>query len=171
MDSKQGAPLIVRASDQDHCFATWDRVLINMWLGAMTLSAAQELISVAHHFVTENAAQPLSCLSIVGSHSPPPTEKVRVELSKAYSELAAAAVQQVWVAEGSQSRAALVRAVALSVSTAAASLLRFEFAVSVYEAAEMIAPLLSDGSGRAPVLGSIVEQVRSHMGEVPIVPN
>jgi hypothetical protein len=164
--SKQGAPLIIRVSDQAHCFATWDRVLINMWLGEMTLPAAHELLGVARQFIADNAGQALSCLSIVGSHSPPPTDKVRVELSRAYSELAAAAVQQVWVAEGSQSRAALVRAVALSVSTAAASLLRFEFAVSVYEAAEMIAPLLSNGSGRAPVLGSIVDQVRSHMGEV-----
>ena len=166
VDSKQGAPLIIRASDQAHCFATWDRVLINIWLGEMSLPAAHELLGVARHFMADNTGQSLSSLSIVGSHSPPPTEKVRMELSHAYSELAAGTVKQVWVAEGSQSRAALVRAVALSVSTAAASLLRFDFALSVYEAAEMIAPFLSNGSGRAPVLGSIVDQVRSRMEEV-----
>jgi hypothetical protein len=134
-----------------------------MWLGEMTPSAAQELVGVARLFVADSEGLPLSSLSIVGSHSPPPTEKVRIQLATAYRELEAAGVQQVWVAEGSRSRAALVLGVGLAVSTAASSSLRLKFAISVYEAAEMIAPRLSSASGRAPVLASIVDQVRSHM--------
>lgn len=164
MDSKLGEPLIIRAGERDYCFATWDRVLINMWLGEMTPNAAQELLVTARRFVADNAALPLSCLSIIGSHCPAPRESVRVQLATTCRELEAAGVEQVWVAEGSQSRAALVLGVGLAVSTAASSTLRLKFAVTVYEAAEMIAPRLSGASGRVPVLTSIIDQVRSHMG-------
>jgi len=163
VDSKLGEPLIIRASDQAHCFATWDRLLINMWLGEMTLDAAQELVGAARRFVADSEGLPLSCLSIVGSDCPPPREKVRVQLATTCRELEAASVEQIWVAEGSQSRAALLLGVGLAVSTAASPTLRLKFAVTVYEAAEMIAPRLSGASGRAPVLRSIVDQVRSHM--------
>jgi hypothetical protein len=164
VDSKLGEPLIIRASDRDYCFATWDRVLINMWLGEMTVSATEELLATARRFIADNAGLPLSCLSIVGSHCPPPREKVRVLLATICRDLEAAGVEQVWVAEGSQSRAALLLGVGLAVSTAASPTLRLKFAVTVYEAAEMIAPRLSGASGRVPVLTSIVDQVRSHMG-------
>lgn len=164
MDSKLGEPLIIRASDRDYCFATWDRVLLAIWLGEMTPNAAQELLEAARRFVADNQELPLSNLSIVGSQCPPPREKVRVQLATVCRELEAAGVEQVWVAEGSQSRAALLLGVGLAVSTAASATLRLKFAVTVYEAAEMIAPRLSGASGRAPVLRSIVDQVRSHMG-------
>src|SRR4051812_15889473 len=100
VDSKQGEALIIRASDRDHCFATWDRLLINMWLGEMSLNAAQELLGAARHFVADNRGLPLSCLSIVGSRCPPPREKVRVQLAATCRDLEAAGVEQVWVAEG-----------------------------------------------------------------------
>lgn len=164
MDSKLGEPLIIRASERDYCFATWDRVLISMWLGEMTPEAAREQLAAARRFIADNQGLPLSCLSIVGSHCPPPREKVRVQLATTCRELEAANVEQIWVAEGSQSRAALVLGVGLAVSTAASPTLRLKFAVTVYEAAEMIAPRLSGASGRVPVLTSIVDQVRSHMG-------
>jgi hypothetical protein len=164
VDSKLGEPLIIRVSDRDYCFATWDRVLINIWLGEMTLNAAQELLTAARRFVADNQGLPLSCLSIVGSHCPPPREKVRVLLATTCRELEAASVEQVWVAEGSPSRAALLLGIGLAVSTAASATLRLKSAVTVYEAAEMIAPRLSGASGRATVLRSIIDQVRSHMG-------
>jgi len=135
-----------------------------MWLGEMTPEAAREQLAAARRFIADNQGLPLSCLSIVGSHCPPPREKVRVQLATTCRELEAANVEQIWVAEGSQSRAALVLGVGLAVSTAASPTLRLKFAVTVYEAAEMIAPRLSGASGRVPVLTSIVDQVRSHMG-------
>jgi hypothetical protein len=164
VDSKLGEPLIIRASERDYCFATWDRVLISMWLGEMALEAAQAQLTAARRFVADNQGVPLSCLSIVGSHCPPPREKARVQLATTCRELEAAGVEQIWVAEGSESRAALVLGIGLAVSTAASPTLRLKFAVTVYEAAEMIAPRLSGASGRVPVLTSIVDQVRSHMG-------
>jgi len=165
VSERLGEPLIIVSSDADHCFATWDRVLINVWRGEMTLSAAERLKEAARRFIRDGKDQPLSCLSVIDSHCSAPREKVRVELARVYSELDAASVQHVWVAEGSPSRAALVLGVGLTLSTAPAPPLQLKFAVSVQEAAQMIAPRLSETSGRDAVLRSIVGQVRFHLDD------
>lgn len=133
----------------------------------MTLAAAARLQGVAERFVAENEGEPLSALSVIASTAPAPPERVRVQLASAYRTLDAANVQHIWVAEGGSSRSALMLNVGLTLSAAPAAPLQLKFAASVHEAAEMIAPCLSHASGRAPVLKSIVEQVRWHSGDAP----
>ena len=73
---------VVQSIDQAHCFATWDRVLIQMWQGVATLAAADDLLRVARLFLTNSDGGPLSCLSIVGSQSHAPSDKVRERLGQ-----------------------------------------------------------------------------------------
>ncbi|RYZ10313.1 MAG: hypothetical protein EOO73_01695 [Myxococcales bacterium] len=167
MNDRQGEPLIIQSSHPQHCFATWDRVLINLWRGDMELEAATHLQSVVDRFVRTNDGQSLAALSIIASTAPAPPERVRVRLASAYRSLEAAGVRHVWVAEGGSSRSALMLSVGLTLSAAPALPLQLKFAASVHEAAEMIAPCLSRASGRATVLKSIVEQVRWHSGDPP----
>lgn len=165
MNDRQGEPLIIQSSDQQHCFATWDRVLISLWRGEMSLLAANSLSVVVARFIAEGAGQPLAALSVIASTAPAPPERVRVQLASAYRALDAAGIQHIWVAEGGPSRSSLMLSVGLTLSAAPAPPLQLKFAVSVHEAAEVIAPSLSQASGRAPVLKSIVEQVRWHSGD------
>jgi hypothetical protein len=160
VSTAQGAQPVVHSIDEAHCFATWDRVLIQMWEGEARLEAAEELLQVAQRFVANGRDEPLNCLSIVGSQSPAPNDKVRAQLATCYRYLAPCVVQQIWVAEGSGFRAALVRGVGLTVSTLAPSFLPLKFAGSLDEAAPMIAPHLSAGSGGPEMLKSAVETVR-----------
>lgn len=167
MNDRQGEPLIIQSSERQHCFATWDRVLISLWRGDMTLEAAAELQRVVERFVKGSDGQPLAALSVIASTAPAPPERVRVQLASAYRALDAAGVQHIWVAEGGSSRSALMLNVGLTLSAAPALPLQLKFAASVHEAAEMIAPSLSQASGRATVLKSIVEQVRWYSGQPP----
>jgi hypothetical protein len=128
----------------------------------MTLQAASELRSIVERFVADKEGQPLAALSVIASTAPAPPERVRVQLSSAYRALNAANVEHIWVAEGGSSRSALMLNVGLSLSVAPAPPLQLKFAASVHEAAELLAPSLSQASGRAPVLKSLVEQVRRH---------
>jgi hypothetical protein len=67
---------------------------------------------------------------------------------------------QIFVAEGSGFRSALVRGVGLTVSTFAPSLLPFKFASSVDEAAVIIASQLSPKAGGAEGLKTAVAGLR-----------
>ena len=159
----QGEPLLIISADAANCVAMWDRVLISMWQGEMTHETCEQLSKAASQFSSENGRGPLSCLTIIGSDCPPPREKVRVQLTTVYQELTTASIHHYWVAEGSPARAALFLGVGLALSSAAAAPLDLKFALSVDEASQLIAPMLSSASGRAPVLRSIVEQVRAHV--------
>jgi hypothetical protein len=140
-----------------------------MWRGEATLGAAEALGKVAQTFIAERPGEPLNCLSIVGSQSPPPNGKVRALLSDCYRALEPKVVQQIWVAEGSQSRAALVRGVGLTVSTSAPSPLPLRFAMSMDEAAQLLAPHLSNPAKGAAQLKAAVDWVRSRLEALPSV--
>jgi hypothetical protein len=163
----QGESVVVRSIDPNHCFATWDRVLIQMWRGEATLRAAEALLKVAQSFIAERTGEPLNCLSIVGSQSPPPNGKVRAILADCYRALEPKVIQQIWVAEGSHSRAALVRGVGLTVSTSAPSPLPLRFALSMDEAAQLLAPHLSTPTNGAERLKAAVDWVRSRLEALP----
>jgi hypothetical protein len=159
-------PPNVRGIDQNHCFAIWERVLIQIWRGEATLEAAQELLKLSKVFLTENAGQLGNSLSIVESRSPPPSDKVRPVLSACYRELAPATRNQIFVAEGSGFRSALIRGVGLTVSTFAPSLLPFKFAASVDEAAITIAPSLPPRSGGAEGLKLTITKLRARLDDL-----
>jgi hypothetical protein len=158
-------PPNVRGIDKDHCFATWERVLIQIWRGEATVEAAQELLKLSKVFLTENGGQLGNSLSIVESRSPPPTDKVRPILSACYRELAPSTRNQIFVAEGSGFRSALIRGVGLAVSTFAPSLLPFKFAASVDEAALTIASSLPPRSGGAEGLKQAITGLRTKLDD------
>jgi hypothetical protein len=158
--------LRIRGIDENHCFATWERVLIQIWRGEATLEAAQELLKISRAFLSEISGQSGNSLSIVESRSPPPTDKVRPVLTACYRELAPATRNQIFVAEGSGFRSALIRGVGLTVSTFAPSLLPFKFAASVDEAAITIAPSLSPKSGGAEGLKQTIGSLRVKLDEL-----
>ena len=156
----------VRGIDQNHCFATWERVLIQIWRGEATAEAAQELLTLSRAFLTEIGGEVGNSLSIVESRSPPPTDKVRPLLTACYRELAPVTRNQIFVAEGSGFRSALIRGVGLTVSTFAPSLLPFKFAASVDEAAITIAPSLSPKSGGAEGLKKVIADLRRKLDDL-----
>jgi hypothetical protein len=153
----------IRYVDRNCAFATFDRVLLQVWRGEVTPQGVHELLSAGQLLVREHGSRVCSSLSVVESVSPPPSERVRPLLSACYRELAPDMRMQLFVAEGSGFRAALVRGVGLAVSTFAPSLLPFKFASSIAEAATAIGPTLSAAAGGAPALPAAVEALRSKL--------
>jgi hypothetical protein len=133
--------------DQQHGVATFDRLLLQVWRGECTARALTGLGEVGRALLARHAGRTCCSLSVIESRSPPPGERVRPLLSAVYRELAPGMRHQLFVAEGSGFRAALVRGVGLAVSALAPSLLPFKFAGSVEEAAQIIAPDLSPEAG------------------------
>lgn len=157
-----GEPLL-RTVDRNHAVATWDRVLLQVWRGEVTPQAVQQLLEVGQQLIREHPGQRCSSLSVVESASPPPNERVRPLLSACYRELAPGMRLQLFVAEGSGFRAALVRGVGLAVSAFAPSLLPFKFASTIREAAVAIAPHLSQRAGGSDALVEAVANLRAQL--------
>ncbi len=155
---------VVRAHDANHVVATWERVLIQIWRGEATSHAVEGMAVLTRAWVQELGQQPCGCLSVIESSSPAPNERVRPLLTAYYREFAPRMAHQLFVAEGSGFRAALVRGVGLGVSALAPSLLPFKFASSVAEAALILAPTLSPASGGAAGLEGAVARARASLG-------
>lgn len=158
------APLI-RTLDRNHVVATWDRVLLQLWRGEVTPQAVQALLEVGRSLILEHRGQRCCSLSVVESVSPPPNERVRPLLSACYRELAPGMRLQLFVAEGSGFRSAIVRGVGLAVSAFAPSLLPFKFASDIREAAVAISPQLSPSAGGYEALIEAVAKVRAQLDQ------
>jgi hypothetical protein len=150
---------IVRVVDKDHCVAVWDRVLVQIWHFATTVSAVAQLDTIARAYIAQVKA-PISSIAIVERTSPPPGDEVRALLSKFYRDLAPQMSQQIVVADGGGFRGAIVRAVGLTLSTLSPGTLPFRFVGSVQEATALVAPHLSTGAGGEMALRRIVEGIR-----------
>lgn len=157
-------PLITLANvlsiDKDHCIASWDRVLIQIWRGPITPEAAQRLRDAGNGFLRGQEDASCSSLSIVESTSPPPTDKVRAALANCYSDFRPKMCHEIFVAEGSAIRSAFVRAMGLAMSMLGPVLIPFQFVSSVAEAASLVAPTLSSASGGPAQLNAIVVGLR-----------
>jgi hypothetical protein len=152
------APKII-VSEPAYCFATWDRVLLQIWRLEVTAESVETLRKVGKAFVEQNR-DPVSTLSIVESTSPAPSDRLRGALSSFYRELAPYMKEQIVVAEGSGFRAALVRSVGLALSAVAPKSLPFKFVGGVEEAAQLIRPHLSPAAGGAAALQEAIKNVR-----------
>ena len=152
----------IRALDPQHCVATWDRVLLQIWRREVTQEAVLKLRAVGEQFSAE-IREPLSMLSIIEPTSPPPSEKLRTSISEFYRELAPRMKEQIIVAEGSGFRVALVRSVGLALSAIAPRSLPFRFVGSVTEASRMIEPHLSPRSGGAEALQRAIHAARAQI--------
>jgi hypothetical protein len=154
---------IVRSIDDGHVVATWDRVFIQIWRGEATPRAVDAMANAGRVWLRELAGNPGSSLSIVESTSPPPNERARPLLSAFYRELSPHVRHQLFVAEGSGFRVALVRGVGLAVSTLAPSFLPFRFVSTVPEAAGLLTTVLSQAAGGATAVVEAVADVRAKL--------
>jgi hypothetical protein len=155
----------IRNIDQNHVVATWDCVLLQLWRGEATARAMQGLREAGRALLAAHPGRACCSLSIIEPSSPPPSDHVRPVLSAVYRELGPGMRHQLFVAEGSGFRSALVRGVGLAVSALAPSLLPFKFASSIVDAAETIVPSLSARSGGAPALLEAVSFLRTRLDE------
>jgi hypothetical protein len=158
-------PAFVRTLDRNHVVGTWDRVLIQVWRGEVTPDAVQRLAEAGRDLVGKHEGAVCSSLSVIESTSPPPNDRVRPLLSSCYRELAKGMPLQLFVAEGSGFRAAIVRGVGVAVSTFAPSLLPFKFASTVREAALAIAPRLSPRAGGSEALVKAIAELRRKLDQ------
>lgn len=146
--------------DQDHCIASWDKVLIQIWRGPIVLEAVRNLLKFGHDFLLHHIDHACSSLSIFESTSPAPTESVRQALSACYREFTPRMRHQIFVAEGSAVRARLIRAVGLALSMMGPVILPFEYASSVDEAALTIASAHSPDAPGAKALTATIAGLR-----------
>lgn len=153
----------IRNIDQNCVIATWDRVLLQVWRGEATPRAVQALSAAGHALMAANEGHACCSLSIIEAKSPPPSEQVRPLIASAYRELAPGMRHQLFVAEGSGFRAAIVRGVGLAVSAFAPSLLPFKFASNAEEAANTIEPCLSTYAGGARGLLEALALLRARL--------
>lgn len=155
----------IRSLDQNHAVALWDRVLVQVWRGEATPRAMQGLGDAGKALLATHPGKRCCSLSIIEASSPPPSEQVRPLISTVYRELAPGMEHQLFVAEGSGFRSAIVRGVGLAVSAIAPSLLPFKFASSAEDAAVTIAPCLSLSAGGVAGLLEALAFVRSRLDE------
>lgn len=155
----------IRSLDQNHVIAIWDRVLLQVWRGEATPRAVQALGDAGRALLAAHPGARCCSLSIIEASSPPPSEQVRPLLSKVFRELAPGMQHQLFVAEGSGFRSAIVRGVGLAVSAIAPSLLPFKFASNVEDAAGTIAPCLTPLAGGVAGALSAVALLRSRLDE------
>jgi hypothetical protein len=151
-------------SDKDHCVGLWDRVLIQVWHYKTTARAIAELTLVARKFTVE-AQAPISSLAIIERTSPPPHDQDRKLLANFYREFAPTMAMQIVVADGGGFRAALVRAVGVTLSTLAPRALPFKFVGDVTDASALLAAHLSPKGDRA-TLERVIEGVREQSRQV-----
>jgi len=155
----------ILVAEPGYCFATWDRVLLQIWRLEVTAESVETLRRIGKAFVAESR-EPVSTLSIVESTSPAPSDRLRGALSAFYRELAPQMKEQIVVAEGSGFRAALVRSVGLALSAVAPKSLPFKFVGGVEEAAVLIRPHLSPAAGGAAGLQEAIKYVRERTRDV-----
>jgi hypothetical protein len=150
----------IRKIDENHCLATWDTVLIQVWRLETTSEAVADLVRITRAFIAEQTHSICSIALIEGT-SPAPTDVVRKQLSNFYREFAPSMEKAIVVAEGGGFRAALVRGVGITLSMLAPSALPFTFVGSTREATLLIGKHLSPGAGGTEALQRVVAQVRA----------
>ncbi|AKF04803.1 hypothetical protein [Sandaracinus amylolyticus] len=156
-----------RTLDADHCLATWDRVLIQVWRGPMTMENLAGLERVARSFLAEQpAGAKVSTISIIERTSPPPTDEVRKGMSRVYRDLTSSMDHAIIVPEGGGFRAAIVRGVGVALSSLSPKALPFKFVDTIRSAAVMVAPQLTPGAGGAGELEAAIERVRAKVAGV-----
>ncbi len=154
--------LEVRTLTEDHCFATWDRLLVIVWRREVTPEGVDTLAKIGRMFV-HSSDVPVCCLTIVESTSPPPSDKVRASMAAFHREVNASMKQQIVVAEGSGFRSALVRSIGVALSTISPKTLPFKFVAGIDEAALLIQPHLSRTAGGAEGMKNALGDLRKKL--------
>jgi hypothetical protein len=134
-------------------------LLVIVWRREVTLEGVAELRKIGIAFA-EGSKAPVSCLTIVQSTSPPPSDKVRGPYAAFHREVAPFMKEQIVVAEGSGFRSALVRSIGVALSTISPKSLPFKFASGLDEAALLIQPHLSPTAGGAESMKRALSELR-----------
>lgn len=137
-------------------------MLIVIWRREVTLEGVTELKKIGSVFAQAGNGQ-RSCLTIVQSTSPPPSDKVRSPFASFHREIAPHMKEQIVVAEGSGFRSALVRSIGVALSTISPKSLPFKFATGLDEAAALLQPHLSPAAGGAEGLKRALIDVRARL--------
>ena len=152
----------VRELDADHCIATWDLVLIQVWHGPTDPSAVTRMGAIARAFAIE-AKQPISSLAVIEETAPPPSDLARQGLSRFYKEMAPRTAAILVVPEGSGFRSAFVRGVGMTLSALAPKSFPFKFIASVGEACLLLERHLSQSAGGATGLHQAIRGLRAEI--------
>lgn len=148
--------------DADHCIATWDLVLLQVWHGPTDPAAVTRMGGFARAFVAESK-QPISSLAVIEETAPPPSDLARQGLSRFYKEMAPRMASLLVVPEGSGFRSAFVRGVGMTLSALAPKSFPFKFIASVGEACLVLERHLSPSAGGATGLHQAVRSLRAEI--------
>jgi hypothetical protein len=149
----------IYALDSAHCVAVLGRTLIQIWRGVASAEAMTEMNRVARRLVDADPF-PATSLFIVEASAPPPEPQPRQQLAKFSSDAVSRMKLAVVVAEGSNFRAAIVRAVGVTLTSLSPHRSRFKFVGDVQTAATMLEPFLSVRTGGARGLLDAAESLR-----------
>lgn len=137
-------------------------MLVVIWRREVTLEGVADLRKIGVAFAQASKAG-CSCLTIVQSTSPPPSDKVRGPFAAFHREVAPYMKEQIVIAEGSGFRSALVRSIGVALSTISPKSLPFKFASGIDEAAVLLQPHLSPGAGGRDALKGALAELRSRL--------
>ena len=157
---------LIRSAGAAYCFATWDRVLIEIWRLAVSAEIVAERNRIAEAFLLRSS-EPVCSLSIIEPASPPPPDTARAQLATFSRDIVPRMAAAVIVPEGGGFRAAIVRGVGLTLTTLMPHRVPFKFLGSIQEAAMFLAPNLSPAAGGALGLKRAVDALRAEIGSVP----
>jgi len=155
-----GLAVNVLVADSVHVVGTWGRTFIQIWRGATTHAAVAEMNHFARQFV-ESKGDPATSLFIVERSSPPPDDASRKGIAEFSRDAAKDMSLSVVVAEGGGFRAALVRAVGVTLTTLLPHSSKFKFENDLETAIQLLGPHLMPGAGGAEGLEAAVEELRS----------
>jgi hypothetical protein len=140
------APAIILTVDPDHCLATWDRTLIQIWRRATTEKAVANACAVARTFAAKDP-RGTTLLSIVERTSDIPGAKARAEFARFGKESARRMACCVLVPEGGGLRLAIVRSVAASLAALTGQAFPYQFSEDVDAALTLLRPHLAPSAG------------------------
>jgi hypothetical protein len=155
-------PATLRELDADHCIATWNRTLIQIWRRGWTASAMAEARRIGRLFIAEQP-QPIALLLIVEASAQVPSAPARKELGQFIEETASAMACAVVVSEGGEFRAAVVRAVKDSLQHVMRGPGFYKFAATVDEAVDHMAPHLGPAPGGPEDLRQALTALRAQI--------
>jgi hypothetical protein len=149
--------------DRDHCIATWNQTVIEIWRGVATVTGVIHMIKTCEKLL-ENGKGNVTYLAILERSAPPPSEQVRTILAQWSREVVPRMAGAVLVTEGTGFRAALVRGVGIALTALLPHRVPFKFAGTVDEALTLLAPLMPASVGGSNGLRLAVEEVQAQMG-------
>lgn len=149
------------ARDADHCVATSNALLIQIWRYTPTRAAVIEMRKIAETLIATTAPRRICSVSLIHPTSPSPSTEARSELARFYSSIAPHADELILVPLGGRLRGAAIRGVGVALSSMVPGGLPLRFAETVWRAAQLVAPHTPAHAGGAAGVQSAIEDARA----------